>query len=389
MKIAIVSKNTRTLDELRRFIDVDKGREVLVLQGGAEAIGPVADQQQVDVVVLESSGRENGEFDLLSRFNARHPSVMLILLCADQAAEVLLSAMRAGVREVLPSPVTREALEGALTRVSEKIDQQGAARKKGRVLAFISCKGGSGSTFLATNFAYALASAQQKKVILIDLSLQFGDASLFISDHKGPCTLADVSRQISRVDAAFLSSGLLQVLPNLGVLAAPEDPVQAMEIKPEHIDVLLSLAENEYDYVILDVGRTLDPVCIKALDHAELIFPVIQLTLPFIRDAKRLMDIFRSLGYAREKVQLLVNRYEKGGEIRLEDIERTLGVTMFRSIPNSFRAVAASVNQGIPITKLARNNPVSRALDELVASVTQGSESSGGTSWWGNLLHRK
>ena len=394
MKIAIVSKNTRTLDELRRFIEADMGHEVSILQGGVAAIGPLADQQRVDIVLLESSGTDEGEFEFLSQFNSRHPGVVLVLLSSDQSADALLNAMRAGVREVLPSPVGREALQTAMTRIAEKIGKQGAPeapKKRGKILAFISCKGGSGSTFLATNFAYSLALAEpQKKVLLIDLSLQFGDASLFISDKKGPCTLSDISQQINRVDASFLAASLLQVLPNLGVLTAPEDPVQAMEVKPEHVDILLKLAAHEYDYIILDVGRTLDPVCVKALDHAEVIFPVIQLTLPFIRDAKRLMDIFRSLGYSREKVQLLVNRYEKGGEIRLEDIERTLGVSMFKTIPNSFRAVATSVNQGIPIAKLSKTNPVTRALDELVAAVTQASASATTeSSWWSNLLPRK
>lgn len=393
MKIAIVSRNTRTLDELRRFIEADMGHEVAILQGGVAAIGPLADQQRVDIVLLESAGNEEGEFEFISQFNSRHPGVVLILLSSDQSADVLLNAMRAGVREVLPSPVSREALQHAMTRIAEKIGKQGSEiqKKRGKVLAFISCKGGSGSTFLATNFAYSLALAvPQKKVLLIDLSLQFGDASLFISDKKGPCSLADISQQINRVDASFLAASLLQVLPNLGVLAAPEDPVQAMEVKPEHVDILLKLAAHEYDYIILDVGRTLDPVCVKALDHAEVIFPVIQLTLPFIRDAKRLMDIFRSLGYSREKVQLLVNRYEKGGEIRLEDLERTLGVSMFKTIPNSFRAVATSVNQGIPIAKLSKTNPVTRALDELVAVITQASDSATTeTSWWSNLLNRK
>lgn len=390
MKIAIVSRNARTLEELRRSIEVQSDHEVHDLLGGVDMLIAAVDEVGAEVVVLDAAMREAGDFEFITRFTARHPGVMLILLSVDQSAEVLLQAMRAGVREVLPAPVSSEALQGALARVAEKIGLQGRGRRTGRVLAFISCKGGSGSTFLATNFAYALASAQpDKKVLIIDLSLQFGDASLFISDHKGPCTLTDIARQINRVDASFLAAGLLQVLPNLGVLAAPDDPVQALEILPEHVERLLDLVASEYDYVILDVGRTLDPVCIKALDHAELIFPVVQLTLPFIRDAKRLMDIFRSLGYPHEKVKLLVNRYEKGGEIRMEDIERTLGVKMYHSIPNSFRAVATSVNQGIPIAKLARNNPVSRALAELVANVTQVSQTEQATHWWASLLRRK
>jgi pilus assembly protein CpaE len=122
------------------------------------------------------------------------------------------------------------------------------------------------------------------------------------------------------------------------------------------------------------------------LDNADLIFPVMQFTLPFIRDARRLLEVFRSLGYEREKVHLIVNRFEKGGEIRMEDVERTLGQTVFWTIPNSFRAVAASVNQGIPINKLSKNNPVTRSLNDMGKALVRKEEES--SSWWKSLLMR-
>ena len=114
---------------------------------------------------------------------------------------------------------------------------------------------------------------------------------------------------------------------------------------------------------------------------------MLQVTLPFIRDAKRLLDVFRSLGYARDKIKLLLNRYEKGGEIRLEDLERTLGTSVFKTLPNSFKAVATSVNQGVPISKLSPNNPVSRSLLDMAKQLTRGEDAE--SSWWAGLLQKK
>lgn len=384
MKISIISHNTKNLDELRRFVEADDTRDVKVFPGGAEMLAPVADQFHPDIMILENLNQEPTDFSALSRLNIRHPDITLILLSSIQTPEVLLGAMRAGVREVLPSPVSRDALHQAISHVEEKLTLQNSARPKGKVFAFIPCKGGSGSTFLSTNVAYSLASQENKSVILIDLNLQFGDAALFISDHRPPTNLAEVARQISRMDASFLDSSLLPVLPNLGILASPEDPVQAMEVNPVHIDTLINLARNHYDVIILDVGRALDPVSIKALDHADVVLPVLQITLPFIRDAKRLLDVLRSLGYSRDKIKLLVNRYEKGGDVRLEDVERTLGMPVFKTLPNSFKAVATSVNQGVPICKLAPNNPVTRGVQEVGRSLVQEGHAEG--SWWGNLL---
>lgn len=66
-------------------------------------------------------------------------------------------------------------------------------------------------------------------------------------------------------------------------------------------------------------------------------------------------------------------------------LKKRLGLPVFKTIPNSFRAVAASVNQGIPIAKLSPNNPVTRTIQELSKSLV--SEASSGESWWGNLLN--
>jgi pilus assembly protein CpaE len=387
VKVSIVSKNTRNLDELRRFVETGASRDVQIFTGGVEVLGPIADQHRPDVIIFEASGDAQGDLQWIAKLNLRHPSIILILLMPDQSANSLLDAMRAGVREVLPSPVSRLALQSSLALIEEKISHQSTPRQTGAVLSFIPCKGGSGGTFIAANLAYVLASEENKKVLLVDLNLHFGDAVLFISDQVPGSNLADVARQIMRMDASFLASSVLPVLPNFGVLAAPEDPVQAMSVKPEHIESLLNLARSEYDFIIIDVGRALDSVSIKALDQSDVIFPVMQLTLPFIRDAKRLMDVFHSLEYSRDKIKLLVNRYEKTSEIRLEDVEQTLNTKVFKTLPNSFKAVAASVNQGVPINKLAHGNPVSKSLLELAHALANEEEEN--SSWWTGLFKRK
>src|SRR6185503_12407096 len=95
-------------------------------------------------------------------------------------------------------------------------------KQPARVLAFVPCKGGSGATFLATNLGYQLAS-ENKKVLLVDLNLQFGDAALFVHDHKPAHTLADIAHNITRLDASFLAATVVNVSPNYALLAAPED----------------------------------------------------------------------------------------------------------------------------------------------------------------------
>ncbi len=365
LKISVVAPGKAKLEKLRALLQSDDGSiAVKTREGGAESLSVVAETEHPDLLIFESVAHDERELALIDNVNARNASMAVILLSPNRSPEFLMRAMRIGVREVMSSTIDEEALLAAVGRVQQRLAWANAPKSTGKVLAFMPCKGGSGSTFLAANLGYALA-LEQKKVVLIDLNLQFGDAALFICDKPATSTVADVTSQIHRLDSSFLASSTTQVLPNYSVLAAPEEPEQAIRIKPEQIDSLLSVAVGNYDFVILDIGRSFDPISVRAMDKADLIYPVLQLTLPFVRDAKRLMIALGGLGYSKSKINPIVNRYEKRGEIRLEDLEGTLGHRIARTIPNSFSAVAASINQGVPILKLAARDPVARNLREM------------------------
>lgn len=387
VKIAVISANKQHLEDILHILQEEEHpHSVSLFEGGKEQLGAVADQKLPDLIVMESAGDGREAIAALESISQRYQGMSFIMLCEQVSAENLIQAMRIGVRDVLPAPVSPEALKEAVGRIEQTRLRAEQPRHKGKVLAFIACKGGSGATFLATNLGYVLAAEHDKRVALIDLNLQFGDASLFISDRVPVTTLADVAHEILRLDASFLASSLLQVLPNFGVLAAPENPAGAADVLPAHVEVLLRLAAAEYDYVILDVGRNLDAVSVKALDHADVIFPVLQMTLPFIRDAKHLISTLQSLDYGMDKIHLIVNRYETGGEIQLGDVERTLGMKVFLTFPNSYEAVSASVNQGVPILKMAKRDAVAKTLLKLGHDLEQGE--AGKSGWLGHLFGR-
>lgn len=390
MIIAAISQKQQILDKIRHFlteadashpffsgVDKNNPHTVLTFNGGAQQIAAVAEQEHPDLLLFEGTGSEAGELQLLARVTARFPNLGVIMLCPTQSPEQLIEAMRVGVREALPPLPTREALLDAVDRFQQRIRQASTPASQGKLLAFIPCKGGSGATFLASNLAYTLAAQCNKRVALIDFNLQLGDASLFLSEDKPPASIADVTRQIHRLDGEFLASSMMRILPNLGILAAPDEPEKAAEIRQEHVNPLLTVAIKNHDVVILDIGRRLDAVSIQALDKADLIFPVLQQTLPFVRDAKRLIDVFHSLGYSDDKLRPIVNRHDKNSEITLNDIRNTLKIQVFKAIPNNYSVVDESVNHGIPVVKLARRSPVAKMLQEISAELSQRAEQDG------------
>ena len=204
---------------------------------------------------------------------------------------------------------------------------------------------------------------------MIDLNLQFGEAVLTVHDRKATSDIAEVARNLSRLDASFLSASVVQVTPNYAILAAPEDPAQSLQVKPEHLDAILNLAVNQYDFIILDLSKTLDELTIKALDRAHNVFLVVQTMLPYIRNASRMLTVFRSLGYPHDKVELIVNRFWKNGEIGLDDLRATLGPSRMRVIPNGYKEVAKAINQGVPLATIAKSSLVLKAITELMQSL--------------------
>lgn len=372
MKIAIISPNRTHLDEMDRVLRA-RAHTVLLFDGGKSRMRTVAEQDQPDLLLVDGMCCDPNELTMVEHITTHHPRTAVILLCASHTPEFLLNSMRAGVREVLPSPVTAGALEAAIDRVAAKLaGAQG--QSAGKVLAFMPCKGGSGATFLATNLAFQLS--QHSSVLLIDLNLQFGDALAFVSDEKPNSTLADVARDIGRLDASFLAASAVAITPDFRLLAAPEDPSNAMEVKPEHIDAILNLAVLQHDFVLLDMPRALDTLSIRALDRAHRIYPVLQASLPDLRNAAKLLGVFKSLGYAHDKIELIVNRFEKSSEIGSKEMRRSLGGIAQRTIADSPKEVAAAINRGAPLAQLSRTNPVVKGLAEMALALAPRDEGS-------------
>lgn len=368
MKIAILSPDASTLANLRRMLEQGAPARVITShEGNIGLLRTLAEQEPPDVFIIEARYHDAAELDAVEYVTTQYPHIFIIMLCAERGPELLMDAMRVGVREVLPFPVPRDVLEAAVARIESKVGHRNAPRKA-PILAFIPSKGGSGATFLAANIGYQLAE-EGHKVLLIDLNLQLGEAVLTLYDRKPESDIIQVAYNIARLDASFLAASVVQITPNYAILAAPDDPAQSQEVKPEHLEAILNLAITQYDFVLLDVDRTLDDLTIKALDRASQIFLVVQTLMPYIRNANRLMAVFRALGYPQKKVEVLVNRFWKNDEIGLDQLRASLGMNKVHTIPNGYKDVAKAINLGVPLATISRDGPVFRAIGELVASL--------------------
>ena len=393
MKIALISPNPQHLRALQPGLEA-QGHTVQSFEGGKSRMAAVAQESHPDLMLVDGMCCDPHELTLVEQLTSAHPQIAVLLMCAMQTPEFLLQAMRVGVREVLPSPVPPEALEAAVARAASRM----TARRRtatgsnnrdgdagGQVIAFTPCKGGAGATFIATNLACLLAAAQHQ-VLLIDLNLQFGNALSFVSDAKAPTTLADLATGIDRLDASLLAASTIKVDAGFSVLAAPEDLSRAAEVKAEHVDAIVRLAAQHYDFVLIDLPLGLNALSVRALDRAQRIFMVLQPGLPYLRNAAKLMQAFKSLGYPPARVQAIVNRMEKTSEIGLADMRRLLGNVELHTVADAPRDVALSINRGVPLVSLSKSHAVSRSLGELAQQLSPREE--GSPSLLGRLFRR-
>lgn len=365
MKIALISEEKAMLQQMQGLL-ADSDNELSTLTGQTPDLRSVAIQMTPDLMLIDGRNKEAIDLEHVERLTLQYPTIAVILVSDVATPRFLLAAMRAGVCEVLSPSHLPEMLRPAIDRIATR---QSAAQttERARIHAFIGTSGGSGTTFLATNFGYQLA--QSHRVLLIDLNLQFGDALSFVQEGKASKSIADIARDIKRLDSSLLSASTIHVMPNFHILAAPEEPGQAADIRPEHLDAILDLAISHYDVVLLDMPRTVDAMLMTALDRAASIFLVLQASVPHLRNADKLLAAFRSLDYSRDKIELILNRYDKRNDITIDKIHKTLGQLQIHTIANGYRQVSTAINQGVPLVQLERKHGVIRCLNQLGAAM--------------------
>mgnify|MGYP006159589199 FL=1 len=344
------------------------------VRAAKEPLLPMLQNFDSGIFLLCSSPAQLAEdLDALESLTWSNPNVSVVLISGSDTKEDLLRAMRAGVREIVSSPPAQSELIAALRRV---VGYHGKTRNAddafvgaGKIVAFISCKGGSGSTFLASNTAYLIADTFNRRCVLVDLDLQYGDASYYMSQDAAKNNISDLTQQIDRLDAQLLSSCMQRITPKLNLLAAPNEPGVALAITANQLEQVLTLAKRMHEFVVLDLDSAIDAVTLKALDMADVVFVTMECNLPVVRNAKRLVKLFHSLGYGDDKLRLLVNKFQSDGVLDVKSIEQAVGIKVYHTTPNQVDAVTEAFNLGKPLEQLHPQNGVLKALRDITSEL--------------------
>ncbi len=291
-------------------------------------------------------------------------STRIVLLGPTIEAKVILRLLREGVEEYIDQDDAWDALGPALAKLRGEAAPGGAA---GRVLAVLGAGGGCGATTVAVNVAAALAELQHR-CVLLDLQLQAADAATLLDLRPGH-SLADFCRHANRMDKALFESCLTRHKSGLAVLAAPARYQDVALVTPQGVGRALSMARNLFAYVVLDYALAFQPEDARILAQADPVLLVTRLDFTSVRKAQRVQDFLRDAKIAPERVQLVVNLFRRPGELRVADVEKTLGMCATQIIPEDSRYLIGANNRGVPAVLDNPRAAASKVLLQLAASL--------------------
>lgn len=342
-----------------------------------QALAPLVAALDKGLLLLETDGQAHGpDWEVLAALTAQHPRLNVVLMSHDAHKEQLLSAMRAGVREVIPCPPDAATLRATLQRWTDPQDEtprsgSPTARPHGQLIAFMACKGGAGSTFLATSMAHMLATEFDRHCALIDMDLLYGDASFYLGQTGHPNSLADLATPAERLDPLLLASCMYTVAPGLQMLSAPPDMAASTALQAHHMDKVLRLACAAHPLVVIDLPRSLEPRCMTALAMADVVYLVMDSTMAALRDAQRCLQFIQSRGCDPTRIRLIINKHASEAPMDLPTVNAALGIPVRHQIPVQEEAVNECINLGQPMAQLHPHNPVAVALRQVLADLLQ------------------
>ncbi|MDH6504279.1 AAA family ATPase [Polynucleobacter sphagniphilus] len=323
-----------------------------------------------NVLIVDAETISKADLKVISSCTKEHSNPAIIYATKNAQDGQLIELMRAGVMEVISYPITSGELLEAIERLRLRRYIASTYRPRGKILSFISAKGGAGATFIAGNLGYSLAVDCKEKVLFVDLHMQFGDAAFYLVETAGPRTLTDVISQTG-LDSTVIASATTQVTDNYFLLQAPDSPDKAVGIKPQHIDNLLTVAIQDYDYVIVDLPREIEAITMKVLDRSDKIYIVFQPVISYLRAVTKVLNLFNLLGYESRKTETILNRMDRGVAISLEKMEDAIQKSIDWVFPNDFVNATESVNTGIPLEKMRPHIPLSNAFKAMAGEITE------------------
>lgn len=332
---------------------------------------------------------------------SKEKGVKVILIAEDLGPAALHQLLRMGADDFCPYPLPEGALHEAIQRVrtartmapppgaapGSPEAQQSAfyagSNREGVVLAVHGLAGGLGATTFATNLAWELAligrnpenpkdKSAPARVCLLDLDLQYGSVATYLDLPRKEAVYELLS------DTADLSpDGLMAALQvfneNLYVLTAPNDMLPLDLVSPTDIGTIIDVARRIFDFVVIDMPRTVVPWTESVLSAAHVYFALIELDMRSAQNTLRFVRALKAEELPFEKLRYVLNHAPKftdlTGKSRVKRMSESLDIKIELQLPDGGPQIAETNDHGQPLADLAPKNPFRKEIMKLAASM--------------------
>lgn len=336
-------------------------------------MGPAVAQFPVDVLMVHLDPNPEAVLPIVAEV-AKSNQGLTIFACSNSTdGPLILRAIRLGIKEFFPVPVDTAQLGEAIAKV--EVDKADSA-PTGKLITVMGSSGGVGSTMIAANLAAELASLATGGVTVADLDYRFGQIATVL-DVSPTYTLADLCGSPEALEPSVIERALTKHETGMNVLSRPQSFAEADTITAASCMGVVSSLLQMNEYVVTDGPTRFDIGGTSVLSLSDASLMIVQLLVPCVRNAMRILETLRANGHNTENIRLICNRVGRdAGHLTVDAVSETLGMKVFATIPDDWPTVSGSINLGEPLVTHAPKSKLRASIEDIARRLHDPNDSS-------------
>jgi len=343
-----------------------EGHRVLQAASGKEGL-IFAWRDHPDIIVAEPDLADLPGEDLAARLRSdpRTARVPLIAFSRDANPVRIKSCQAAGFTEyIVKGPQAPAALLSTVSMISS--GEQHAAKEGGLLIVFLSAKGGAGTSSLCANLGRSIADQlPDSHIVVADLVLPIGSIAGIVGYREAQNITTVAAMPATDTTPDFLRHRLARLDDwRFHLLAGSPDPQHGNDLAVGRIAELVGGLKSAYDFVLLDVGRSLSRISVPLIEHADLIAMIVGADISTVELTRITWEYLQTKGVLPASVFPILNRAVGLEGLTKAEIEQKLGLPITTSIPYLAGNLSMANNQHHPYTLKFPGDTASIALKD-------------------------
>src|SRR5512140_673567 len=267
-----------------------------------------------DLIIFDTNLPDMRALDFIQQVkqNQHIADVPCVVLTSKSDPDEMRACLEAGCTEYyVKSGMVMMTLVDAVPRLLVGSRKLPTEKRRGLLFVFMSAKGGTGTTSLCANIAMSLVKhLTPSTAAVVDMVLPFGSLAQLTGCPDAPFNLVTAADQPEKnLNPQFFRESMLTPASWLfRLLPGSPDPDAAHRLKVASIPAMLEALRNEFDYVVLDVGRGLSKVTMPIIQEADLLTIIVSTDLSTVTLTKRLWSYLSANGVPPQKAFPILNR---------------------------------------------------------------------------------